>query len=221
MKWSNNFFENLFGFEWELTKSPAGAHQWKPKNGAGSGSVPDAHDPARKHAPTMLTTDLALRMDPAYEPISRKFHENPEAFADAVVTEANSTVIIPVPEGEYLALADKAEVKQWASKTDPTRAGLKVVIQWKIEDQSVRETVGRDVVTVRQDVMLDLTDDGKLDVSKGKNVALGKLRAAIDLNAPGQPFAISMIQGRMAKVIVRQRVDGETIYTDVAGVLHA
>ena len=146
---------------------------------------------------------------------------NPEAFADAVVTEANSTVIIPVPEGEYLALADKAEVKQWASKTDPTRAGLKVVIQWKIEDQSVRETVGRDVVTVRQDVMLDLTDDGKLDVSKGKNVALGKLRAAIDLNAPGQPFAISMIQGRMAKVIVRQRVDGETIYTDVAGVLHA
>ena len=71
-KWSNNFFENLLGFEWELTKSPAGAHQWKPKNGAGSGSVPDAHDPARKHAPTMLTTDLALRMDPAYEPIDRK-----------------------------------------------------------------------------------------------------------------------------------------------------
>ncbi|MFM2145340.1 MAG: hypothetical protein RL732_176, partial [Bacteroidota bacterium] len=82
-QWSNNFFENLFGFEWELTKSPAGAYQWKPKNGAGAGSVPDAHDPAKKHAPTMLTTDLALRMDPAYEPISRKFYENPEAFADA------------------------------------------------------------------------------------------------------------------------------------------
>lgn len=82
-QWSNNFFENLFGFDWELTKSPAGAHQWKPKNGGGANTVPDAHDPARKHAPTMLTTDLALRFDPAYEKISRHFYENPEAFADA------------------------------------------------------------------------------------------------------------------------------------------
>ena len=82
-KWSNNFFENLFGFEWELTKSPAGAHQWKPKNGAGAGTVPDAHDPSKSHAPFMLTTDLALRMDPIYEPISRRFYENPDQFADA------------------------------------------------------------------------------------------------------------------------------------------
>ena len=82
-KWSNNYFENLFGFEWELTKSPAGAHQWTPKNGAGMGTVPDAHDASRKHAPFMLTTDIALRMDPAYEKISRKFYENPDAFADA------------------------------------------------------------------------------------------------------------------------------------------
>jgi catalase-peroxidase len=82
-KWSNNFFENLFSFEWELTKSPAGAYQWKPKNGAGAGTVPDAHDPAKSHAPFMLTTDLALKMDPAYEPISRHFYENPDEFADA------------------------------------------------------------------------------------------------------------------------------------------
>ena len=82
-KWSNNFFENLFGYEWELTKSPAGAHQWKPKNGAGAGTVPDAHDPSKRHAPSMLTTDLALRFDPAYEKISRRFHENPDQFADA------------------------------------------------------------------------------------------------------------------------------------------
>ncbi len=82
-KWSNNFFENLFGYEWELTKSPAGAHQWRPKNGAGAGTVPDAHDPAKSHTPVMLTTDLALRMDPAYEKISRHFYENPDAFADA------------------------------------------------------------------------------------------------------------------------------------------
>ena len=82
-KWSNDFFENLFGYEWELTKSPAGAHQWTPKNGAGAGTVPDAHDPSKRHAPTMLTTDLALRFDPAYEKISRRFLENPDQFADA------------------------------------------------------------------------------------------------------------------------------------------
>jgi len=82
-KWSNNFFWNLFGYEWELTKSPAGAHQWKPKHGAGAGTVPDAHDPSRRHAPSMLTTDLALRFDPAYEKISRRFHENPDQFAAA------------------------------------------------------------------------------------------------------------------------------------------
>ena len=82
-KWSNNYFENLFGFEWELTKSPAGAHQWKPKAGAGAGTVPDAHDASITHAPTMLTTDLALRFDPAYGPISKRFYENPDQFADA------------------------------------------------------------------------------------------------------------------------------------------
>src|SRR5579872_2446626 len=82
-KWSNNFFTNLFSYEWELTKSPAGAHQWMPKNGAGKGTVPDAHDPSKRHAPTMLTTDLALRFDLAYEKISRRFYEHPDEFADA------------------------------------------------------------------------------------------------------------------------------------------
>ena len=82
-KWSNNFFENLFGYEWELTKSPAGAHQWKPKGGAGEGAIPDAADPSKRHAPAMLTTDLALRFDPAYEKISRRFFEHPDQFADA------------------------------------------------------------------------------------------------------------------------------------------
>jgi len=82
-KWSNNFFTNLFKYEWELTKSPAGAHQWTPKNGAGNGTVPDAHDPSKRHAPSMLTTDLSLRFDPAYEKISRRFYEHPDQFADA------------------------------------------------------------------------------------------------------------------------------------------
>jgi len=82
-KWSNSFFETLFGYEWELTKSPAGAHQWIAKGGAGAGTVPDAHDPSKRHAPTMLTTDLSLRFDPVYEKISRRFMENPDQFADA------------------------------------------------------------------------------------------------------------------------------------------
>jgi catalase-peroxidase len=82
-QWSNNFFENLFGYEWELTKSPAGANQWRPKGGAGEGTVPHAHDSSKKIAPNMLTTDLALRFDPIYEPISRRFYENPAEFADA------------------------------------------------------------------------------------------------------------------------------------------
>jgi catalase-peroxidase len=82
-KWSNNYFENLFNYEWELTKSPAGANQWTPKNGAGAGTVPDAHDPSKHHAPSMLTTDLALRFDPAYEKISRRFYQHPDQFADA------------------------------------------------------------------------------------------------------------------------------------------
>jgi len=82
-RWSNTFFKHLFEYEWELTKSPAGAHQWRPKNGVGAGTVPDAHDSSKRHAPSMLTTDLALRLDPAYEKISRRFYEHPDAFADA------------------------------------------------------------------------------------------------------------------------------------------
>jgi catalase-peroxidase len=83
VKWDNNYFDNLLGYEWELTKSPAGAQQWTPKDASAVGTVPDAHDPSKKHAPIMFTTDLALKVDPNYAPISKRFHENPEAFADA------------------------------------------------------------------------------------------------------------------------------------------
>jgi len=82
-KWDNSYFDTLFGYEWELTKSPAGAHQWRPKDGAGSDAVPDAHDPSKKHAPMMTTADMAMRMDPIYGPISKRFQENPDQFADA------------------------------------------------------------------------------------------------------------------------------------------
>ena len=78
VKWDNGYFDNLFGYEWELTKSPAGAYQWTPKDGAAQGTVPDAHDPSKKHAPMMFTTDLALKMDPIYAPIAKRFHENPD-----------------------------------------------------------------------------------------------------------------------------------------------
>ena len=112
--WSNNYFENLFGYEWELTKSPAGAHQWKPKGDAGAGLVPDAHDPAIRHQPFMLTTDLALRVDPAYEKISRRFYENPEAFADAFARAWFKLTHRDMgPRARYLGPEVPAEVLIW------------------------------------------------------------------------------------------------------------
>ena len=113
-KWSNNFFENLFGYEWELTKSPAGAQQWTAKNGAGAGLFPDAHDPAKRHAPFMLTTDLSLRMDPIYEPISRRFYENPDLFADAFARAWYKLTHRDMgPIARYLGKEVPAEVLVW------------------------------------------------------------------------------------------------------------
>ncbi|MBK7426281.1 MAG: catalase/peroxidase HPI [Saprospiraceae bacterium] len=113
-KFSHNFFENLFGFEWELTKSPAGAQQWTPKNGAGAGTVPDAHDPSKRHAPFMLTTDLSLRVDPAYEKISRRFHENPAEFEDAFARAWFKLTHRDMgPRARYLGPEVPAEVLIW------------------------------------------------------------------------------------------------------------
>ena len=113
-KWSNNFFENLFGFEWELTKSPAGAQQWVAKNGGGAGTIPHAHDPAKRLAPTMLTTDLSLRMDPAYEKISRRFLANPDQFADAFARAWFKLTHRDMgPRARYLGPEVPAEVLVW------------------------------------------------------------------------------------------------------------
>jgi catalase-peroxidase len=113
-QWSNSFFENLFGYEWELTKSPAGAHQWKPKNGAGAGTVPDAHDASKRHAPSMLTTDLSLRFDPAYEKISRRFFEHPALFADAFARAWFKLTHRDMgPRTRYLGTEVPAEVLIW------------------------------------------------------------------------------------------------------------
>jgi catalase-peroxidase len=136
-QWSNNYFENLFGYDWELTKSPAGANQWKPKGGAGSGTVPDAHDPSISHAPTMLTSDIALKVDPAYKNVSKRFYENPDLFADAfarawfklthrdmgprsryVGTEVPAEVLIwqdPIPSSTF-KMIDSADIVSLKSK---------------------------------------------------------------------------------------------------------
>jgi catalase-peroxidase len=130
-KWSHNFFENLFGFEWELTKSPAGAHQWKPKNGGGAGTVPDAHDPSKRHAPTMLTTDLALRFDPEYEKVSRRFYENPDLFADAFARAWFKLTHRDMgPRARYLGPEVPAEELIWQ---DPVPAGPKEINEQDIE----------------------------------------------------------------------------------------
>jgi catalase-peroxidase len=136
-KWSNNFFENLFGFEWELSKSPAGAHQWKPKNGAGAGTVPDAHDKSLRHAPTMLTTDIALRVDPIYEKISRRFLENPDAFADAFARAWYKLTHRDMgPRARYLGSEVPAEVLLWQ---DP----LPEVKNQPIDDKDIADLKGK------------------------------------------------------------------------------
>ncbi len=132
-KWSNNFFENLFGYEWELTKSPAGAQQWKPKDNAGAGLVPDAHDASKKHAPFMLTTDLSLRMDPIYGPISKHFFENPDEFADAFARAWFKLVHRDMgPRSRYLGAEVPAEELIWQ---DPVPA----VTHELINDKDIAE----------------------------------------------------------------------------------
>jgi catalase-peroxidase len=131
-KWSNNFFRNLFGYEWELTKSPAGAYQWKPKGDAGAGTVPDPHDPSKRRGPSMLTTDLALRVDPVYEKISRRFYENPDQLADAFARAWFKLVHRDMgPRSRYLGPEVPAEELLWQ---DPVPA----VTDKLIDEQDIR-----------------------------------------------------------------------------------
>ena len=138
-RWSNNFFENLFGYEWELTKSPAGAHQWKPKGEIGEGTVPDAHDPTKRHSPSMLTTDLALRFDPAYEKISRRFYQHPDQFADAFARAWFKLTHRDMgPRARYLGPDVPAEELNWQ---DPTPA-----VDHPLVD-------GQDVITLKHRIL--------------------------------------------------------------------
>ena len=145
---------------------------------------------------------------------------DPNTFLNQTITDANDTKVIPVPVGEYLAIAEKAEIKPWASK-DGSSSGLKLEVVWSIEDENVKQLLGRDTVKVAQQQMLDLTETGQLDVSKGKNVGLGRIREALDLNTPGVPFSFGMIQGRMAKVKVSHRVSGEDVYSEIKQITKA
>ena len=136
-KWDNSYFDTLFGHEWELTKSPAGAHQWIPKNGAAATAVPDAHDPSRRHAPIMTTADLALRMDPIYEPISRRFHQNPAEFADAFARAWFKLTHRDMgPRARYLGKEVPQEVLIWQ---DPVPA----VSHELINDQDIAALKGK------------------------------------------------------------------------------
>lgn len=143
---------------------------------------------------------------------------SPEQFLDMQVTESNDTKTIPVPVGEYTAVIEEVKVRQWQSKKDPSMSGLTLDVKWSIDDSAVKELLGRDKVTVNQGIMLDLTDSGGLDMGKGRNIGLGRLREALGLNAPGQPFSFMMLSGRVGKVSVSHRIDGENIFAEVKGV---
>jgi hypothetical protein len=148
---------------------------------------------------------------------------DPNTFLNAEFTEANDTVVIPCPTGEYPAIAEKVEVQTWQKK-DGSASGLKLNVLWDIQDDNVRALTGRDKVMVPQQIMLDLNESGTgLDMGKGKNVALGRLREALDLNKPGEPFAFGMITGRMATTIVTHRTgdNPEDIFPEIKKVAKA
>lgn len=144
---------------------------------------------------------------------------DPQSFLDSTITDALDTKVLPIPPGEYPATVLEIKARPWVGKSDPTKSGVALDLTWEIDDQSVREAVKRDKVTVRQSIMLDLTPSGGLDTGKGRNLGLGRLRAALGLNVPGQPYSHSMLPGRMAKVKVSNRVVGEDTYSDVDGVV--
>ena len=139
-------------------------------------------------------------------------------FLDQSVTEANDTKVIPVPVGEYLAIATEVKARQWTSKSDPSKTGVTLDINWEIDDAAVKQLLGRDKVSCKQGLMLDITESGGLDMGKGKNVGLGRLRDALNLNNPGQAFSFSQIPGRMAKVKVEHRTHEDQIFAEIKAV---
>ncbi len=144
---------------------------------------------------------------------------DPTSFLSAEITEDNSTETIPIPEGEYIASIDSMEVRTWVSKKDPTKSGVVLEVKWEIFDTALAESIAKDRVFCRQSVMLDLNSQGSLDFSRGRNISLGRLRAAVGLNVPGQPFAFTMLPGQQATIKVGHRTDDQgLIYDEVKAV---
>lgn len=140
------------------------------------------------------------------------------SFLDQQITGSNDTKTIPIPEGDYLAIVEKIEAKNWTSKKDPSQSGVSLNVVWSIEDSAVKELLGRNKVTCVQSVMLDLNESGGLDMGKGRNIGLGRLREATGLNDPGRPFAFSQFPGMSARVSVKHRLHEDTIYSEVKAV---
>lgn len=140
---------------------------------------------------------------------------DPTAFLDQSIEGQLDTKITPCPEGEFIAVIENVNPRPWASK-DGTKAGVVLDVLWAIDDQGVKQQLGREKILVKQGIMLDLDATGqRLDVSRGKNVNLGRLREALDMNNPGQPFSFNMLPGRAARVKVTHRIDGEDVYADI------
>lgn len=139
---------------------------------------------------------------------------NPDEFLAASISTSNDTKIIPVPVGEYAGMIEKVLPRQWQSK-DGTQTGISLDIIWSVEDSNVKQHLNREHVTVKQGIMLDTTDSGALDVAKGKNIGLGRLREAVGKNSEGEPFSFAMLPGLMAKIAVTHRVVGEETYAEV------
>jgi hypothetical protein len=146
---------------------------------------------------------------------------DPNQFLDMSVDGAMDTKAVPVPVGEYIAIIEEVKARTWTAKDDPTKSGVALDILWSIDDANVKATLGRDKVTVKQGIMLDMTESGGLDLGKGKNLGLGRLRTALNLNQPGQPFAPSMLPGRVGKVKVEHRISGEDIFAEIKQVVAA
>lgn len=146
---------------------------------------------------------------------------DPQAMLDATIEESMSTSVIPCPVGEYPATIKEVKLRRWTSTKDPSLAGIAADIFWSIDDQNVLQLLDRKELVVKQGLMLDTTDTGGLDCGKGKNVSLGKLREAVNLNSPGRPFSLNQLPGRAAKVKVGHRPDNKDnsiIYAEVNAV---
>jgi hypothetical protein len=140
-----------------------------------------------------------------------------QSFLDSAITSSNDTKVTPVPVGEYMGIIEKVAPRQWQSK-DGSQTGIALDVFWMIEDQGVKEFLGRQSVTCKQGIMLDTTPQGGLDSAKGKNIGLGRLREAVGKNNEGESFSFAMLPGLSAKVKVEHRVSGDETYSEVRGV---